>query len=104
MYLCCLTGDRPRSWLQWLPWTEYCYNTSFLSALKTTPFNVVYGRDPPVLLKYDVGLSSVAAVDAQLCERDEFLDEICQRLLLSQDSMKEHHNKQQCAIKFQVGD
>jgi hypothetical protein len=26
MYLRCLTGDRPRQWLQWLPWAEFCYN------------------------------------------------------------------------------
>jgi hypothetical protein len=29
MYLRCLAGDRPRQWLQWLPWAEFCYNTSF---------------------------------------------------------------------------
>lgn len=33
MYLRCLTGDRPRQWLHWLPWSEYCYNTSFHSSL-----------------------------------------------------------------------
>jgi len=38
MYLRCITGDRPRAWLNWLPWTEYCYNTAFHSALRTTPF------------------------------------------------------------------
>ena len=27
MYLCCLTGDRRRQWLRWLPWAEYVYNT-----------------------------------------------------------------------------
>jgi transposase InsO family protein len=27
MYLRCITGDRPRAWLEWLPWAEYCYNT-----------------------------------------------------------------------------
>ena len=30
MYLRCVTGDRPRVWVDWLPWVEYCYNTSFL--------------------------------------------------------------------------
>ncbi|XP_066395761.1 uncharacterized protein [Miscanthus floridulus] len=27
MYLRCVTGNRLRSWLDWLPWAEYCYNT-----------------------------------------------------------------------------
>ena len=44
MYLHCLTGDRPRQWLRWLPWAEFIYNTAFQSALKTTPFQIVYGR------------------------------------------------------------
>jgi hypothetical protein len=66
MYLCCLAGDRPRSWLQWLSWTEFCYNSSYQSTLQTTPFNVVYGSDPPPLIKYEAGSSRVAAVDAQL--------------------------------------
>jgi hypothetical protein len=29
MYLRCLAGDRPRQWLQWLSWAEYCYNTAY---------------------------------------------------------------------------
>jgi hypothetical protein len=29
MYLRCLTGDRPRNWLEWLPWAEFCYNSSY---------------------------------------------------------------------------
>jgi hypothetical protein len=27
VYLCCLAGDWPKSWLKWLPWAEYCFNT-----------------------------------------------------------------------------
>jgi hypothetical protein len=26
-YLRCLVGDRPRSWLRWLPWAEFCFNS-----------------------------------------------------------------------------
>jgi hypothetical protein len=29
MYLQCLARDHPRSWLQWLPWAEFCYNSSY---------------------------------------------------------------------------
>jgi hypothetical protein len=47
VYLRCLAGDRPRSWLRWLPWAGFCFNTSYQSALRTTPFKVVFGRDPP---------------------------------------------------------
>jgi transposase InsO family protein len=52
MYPRYIMGDHPRDWLEWLPWAEYCYNTSFHSALSTSPFTVVYGRQPPVLLPY----------------------------------------------------
>jgi hypothetical protein len=33
MYLRCLTGDRPRQWLRWLPWAEYIYNTTYQTAI-----------------------------------------------------------------------
>jgi hypothetical protein len=29
VYLRCLASDRPRSWLRWLPWAEYCYNITY---------------------------------------------------------------------------
>ena len=76
MYLRCLVGDRPRTWLQWLPWAEYCYNTSYQTAVRCSPFCIVYGREPPQLITYQPGSARVAAVDQQLQDRDEFLGEI----------------------------
>ena len=81
MYLRCLTGDRPRDWLDWLPWVEFCYNTAYHTALQTTPFQVVYGRPPPDLLPYVPGEARTEAVDTMLSNRDEFLDEVRARLL-----------------------
>jgi hypothetical protein len=52
MYLRYLVGDRPWSWLQWLPWAEFCYNSSYHMTLKCSPFKVVYGRDPSTLISY----------------------------------------------------
>lgn len=72
MYLRCLAGDRPCSWLQWLPWAEYCYNTSYQTAFGSTPFQVVYGRTPPTLVTYQGGSARVPSVDQQLRTRDEF--------------------------------
>jgi hypothetical protein len=83
MYLRCLTGDRSRQWLQWLPWAEFCYNSAYQSSLHTSPLWVVFGRDPPPhpsVCSYEPGTTRVPAVAQQLAERDEFLTEIRDRL------------------------
>jgi transposase InsO family protein len=103
IYLRCLAGDRPRSWLRWLPWAEFCYNTSLQSALKTTPFEVVYGRPPPPLLPFQSGSTKVAAVDKQLRDRDTFIANIKERLLQAQSIMKTYHDQSHRQVEFQVG-
>jgi hypothetical protein len=55
--------------------------TSYQSALQTTPFKVVFGRDLPSLVSYQPGIARVIALDKQLQHRDEFLSEIRKRLL-----------------------
>jgi hypothetical protein len=80
MYLRCLTGDRPRDWLRWLPWAEYIFNTAFQSSLRETPFRVVYGRDPPSIRSYQQGETRVAAMARTMEERAEFLEDIRLRL------------------------
>lgn len=62
-------------------WAEYCYNTSFHSSLRTTPFEVVYGRPPPALLPYTAGTARTEAADTQLHDRDTFLVDVRDRLL-----------------------
>jgi hypothetical protein len=80
LYLRCLSSNRPRQWLQWLPWAEYCYNTAFQSSLRTSPFWVVYGRDPPSLRQFVPGEAVLPVVQSQMASRDEFLAEIKERL------------------------
>ncbi|WVZ89350.1 hypothetical protein U9M48_035770 [Paspalum notatum var. saurae] len=104
VYLRCLAGDRPRSWLKWLPWAEYCYNTAYQTALKTTPFRVVFGRDPPALMSYQPGLARVAAVDKQLQQRDDFLLDIKDRLLQAQGLMKDHYDAAHRDVTFEAGE
>ncbi|CAN6275392.1 unnamed protein product [Urochloa humidicola] len=80
MYRRCLTGDRPRQWLRWLPWVEYIYNTAFQSALKKTPFKIVYGRDPPTIRPYEPGETRVVALAKNMADRDERLADFRARL------------------------
>jgi hypothetical protein len=100
MYLRCLADDRPKSWLRWLPWAEYCYNTSHQTTLKTTPFQVVYGRAPPPMIPFQEGETKVPVVDRQLQDRDLFLSEIQECLLQAQARMKTAHDAAHRDMEF----
>jgi hypothetical protein len=92
MYLRCLTDDRPRRWLRWLPWAEYTYNTAFHTALQATPLKVVYGRDPPSICSYVP--NEIRVVVAQnLAERDEFLQDVRLRLEQAQQVAKQQYER-----------
>ncbi|KAK3124678.1 hypothetical protein QOZ80_7BG0590520 [Eleusine coracana subsp. coracana] len=104
MYLRCLTGDRPRNWVHWLPWAEYTYNTSFHTALSDTPFKVVYGRDPPSLRSYEAGDLRVAAVARTLADQDEFLQDVKARLEQAQHRAKCYYDRGHRDVQFEVGD
>ena len=104
MYLRCLTGDRPRQWLRWLPWAEYVFNTAYQSSLKDTPFRVVYGRDPPSIRSYEPGETRVAAVAKTMEERDAFLADVRYRLEQAQALQKLHYDKAHRPVVYNVGD
>lgn len=46
-YLRCFTSDRPKDWANWLALAEWTYNTSEHSYTGFTPFEIVYGQEPP---------------------------------------------------------
>lgn len=102
MYLHCLTGDRSRAWLDWLPEAEYCYNTAFHSSLRATPFQVVYGRPPSPLLPYTPASAHMATVDTLLQDRDAFLSHVRERLLQAQAYAKRHYDAHHRPLEFAV--
>ena len=56
--------------MRWLPWAKYWYNTTYQRALGITPFQVVYGRQPPPLIYYGDRETLHSTMDEQLKERD----------------------------------
>jgi len=50
-YLHCMIGSQPRQWPQWLPWTEFWFNTNYSASAKMSLFKALYCRDPPLHLK-----------------------------------------------------
>ncbi|CAJ2641126.1 unnamed protein product [Trifolium pratense] len=103
-YLRCLTGRKPKQWPNWLSWAEYWYNTNYHASLKGTPFEALYGRKPPILVKGDVSLSSVEEVNRLTAERNEMLGELREQLLKAQDVMRSQANKHRRNVKFKAGD
>ncbi|KAJ0744829.1 putative nucleotidyltransferase, Ribonuclease H [Helianthus annuus] len=103
-YLRCFAGEQPKSWVDWLPWAEYSYNTSIHSATKVSPFEVVYGTPPPRLLPYEAGTSNVEAVDQYLRDRSSILKDLRHNLQQAQNSMQLQANKHRRHVSFELGD
>lgn len=70
-YLHFMIGECPKEWLLWLPLAEWWYNTTYHSAIQTTPYEALYGQSPSLHIPYLVGSSPVATVDQSLpnCEQ-----------------------------------
>ncbi|KAL9427049.1 hypothetical protein AB3S75_033771 [Citrus x aurantiifolia] len=100
MYLRCFTSSRPTEWSKWLAWAEYCYNTKLHSAIKTTPFEVVYGRPPPSLLSYISGMTQVDAIERQLMTRDQVIKELLKEAQARMKVYDKNHRERQ----FEAGE
>nr|GEV02422.1 gypsy/Ty3 retroelement polyprotein [Tanacetum cinerariifolium] len=68
-YLRCMTGEKPKDRVKWLPLAEYWYNANFHSSINNTPYEVVYGQPPPLHIPYVAKDSNVEAMDRTLQAR-----------------------------------
>ena len=87
-----------------MAWAEYSYNTSWHSTIKTTPFSVVYGRDPPTLLTYLPRTAKMEVVDKELVARDDLLKEVKEHIKLAQERMKKVYDGKNREEEFEEGD
>ncbi|GKA86980.1 ty3-gypsy retrotransposon protein [Tanacetum coccineum] len=103
-YLCAMVTNRPDHWVRFLPWAEYCYNTSYHSSIKMSPYQALYGKVPLSIIPYPPGSSKVAAVEDVLVERDELLRRLRDNLLAAKNRMEEKANLKRREVEFNVGD
>lgn len=103
-FLRSLVQNRPKQWSDYLPWAEYWYNTTYHSSTGMTPFEAHYGRQPPLMPRYEIGSSLVAEIDEQLQARDELLGELKDHLTTASNRMKQMADRKRRDVEFQVGD
>ncbi|GAU37691.1 hypothetical protein TSUD_164940 [Trifolium subterraneum] len=103
-YLRCFIADQPKLWVIWIHWAEYWFNTSFHTATEKTPFEIVYGRPPPVITRWVQGETRVESVQRELLDRDEALRQLRKQLLRAQDKMKQQADKRRTDKSFACGE
>ncbi|MCH82977.1 Ty3/gypsy retrotransposon protein, partial [Trifolium medium] len=103
-YLRCFASDQPKSWAHWIPWSEFWYNSTYHVSIGKSPFEVVYGRPPPTILRFLSNETKVAAVALELTERDEALNQLKSHLLRAQQQMKIYADKKRRDVQFAIGD
>ncbi|XP_077215503.1 uncharacterized protein LOC143850075 [Tasmannia lanceolata] len=102
-YLHAFSQDNPKHWQASLLWAEYSYNTSFHSAIKMTPYEAVYGRQPPTIPSYMQGSSRVEAADEELTQRDTILTRLKTNLIRAHSRMKSLADQKCTDKQLEVG-
>lgn len=102
-YLRCMTADSPHAWSKWLPLAEWWYNTTYHSAVRTTPYEVLYGQAPPIHLPYLPGESSCRTINDRLQRREDTIKMLKFHLLRAQ-RMKQYADSKRSERHFNIGD
>jgi hypothetical protein len=103
-YLRCFASDRQNQWVQWLPLTEWWYNTSYHTTTRMTPFEAVYGKNHLQLYHTCPGVSKVQQVDQTLTVCMAILHTLKENLVMAQNRMKQQADQGHSEREFVEGD
>lgn len=92
-YLRCFIEEQLKKWLNWLPWTEWCFNMSHHTSARFTLFELVYGHSLPYIALYEIKTARMNYVEQSLLERDSMLAVLKHNLEIAQNRMKIHSDK-----------
>lgn len=103
LFLRCFVHATPTKWAAWLHLAEFWYNNAYHSAVKQTPFEVIYGHQPA---HFGITMEDCAVPDLQEWLRDrKFMHQLIQQHLhRAQQQMKAYADKNRSFREFQPGD
>jgi hypothetical protein len=69
-----------------------------------TPFEAVYGQNPPSFLSYMPGVSKVQEVEKHITIREAILHALKDNLVMAQNHMKQQEDQGRSELHFVEGD
>lgn len=103
-YLRCYCSDSQHDWALYLPLAEWWYNSTYQSAIQTTPYEALYGQAPPIHLPYLPGEAIEEEVDKILITREFKAQLLNFHLHRAQQRMQSLANKHRSDRQLKVGD
>ncbi|XP_068503589.1 uncharacterized protein [Phaseolus vulgaris] len=97
-------SDVPHEWYKWLSLAEWWHNTTYHNTIRSSPYEVVYGQQPPLYLPYLPGESRIELVDRSLQKREETLKLNKFHMQRAQNRMAQQANKHRSDRTFEIGD
>ncbi|KAK4283600.1 hypothetical protein QN277_000533 [Acacia crassicarpa] len=102
-YLRCMCWEFPKDWAKWLPLAEWWYNTTYHSATKVTPHELLYGQKPALYSPYLPRSVVVDAVDRSFVAREGALLVAKHHLSRAINMMKQRADSHWSDREFQEG-
>lgn len=68
------------------------------------PFKVVYGHDPPPLLRHSSMEDTPYDIHKELCQQDQVLRTLKHNIQKAQVRMKHYANQKRSQVEFKAGD
>ena len=103
-YLRAFASDKPSLWVEWLPLAKYWFNTNYHATTKISPFEALYGYQPPKLVEFVFVTTKVATVEDLLEHRQQVMGLLQDNLVTAQARMKLQADKHRQERQFEVGD
>ncbi|KAI9153591.1 hypothetical protein LWI28_013554 [Acer negundo] len=103
-YLMCYCYWEQKRWKKYISWAEYWYNTSHHASINMSPFEVMYGRPPPMLITYEKGTARNEEVERELIARDEVVAKVKKELEKAHGRMKKYYDQGRRDVSFELGD
>ncbi|GJU65997.1 ty3-gypsy retrotransposon protein [Tanacetum coccineum] len=104
LYLRCYVFDNPRTWITFLPWVEFWYNSAFQTFIGMTSFKVLYGCEPPSIIPSSAAMDTLNDVHTQLQAQDVLLSQLKINLTRAQVKMKKYVVRKRRDLDLAVGD